>query len=861
VRHPQQLNLMDDRFGVLNQSSYDRQRSPVWWPICWLLIWAVPARAQEDVEDRVIQAMGQVGLSEVAIEYVEARRQLVVEDANQSAKWTMRLMECHASAALQSRSEALPHWDACQQILREAAKLDPQHPRLPWLRWQQARCDLLRAQADVALYLAAPANVQPRTQALEAVRKLLADLDDLETELKRIQPLAARQGATGGSYAPAEQLAKLTVDVGLVRCEALLVRARLYERGSADRIASATEIDQLVTQIMARTEPDWPSRSQLQVARAAAQLELGPPSAALRELENLAFNAPQRQARIRAATIAVETISALATTSAAEQPELSGLLSRGATLLELLRRDAAGPEAQLAAIELKLAEVEHQSGADKEKTLASLLNQSKQLGVSYGDYWRSRAEALLMGAGESISNHASASGDSNSSDTNVALELLVVDVRQLLAADRTNDAIAQLLKFRDNQVAAGRGAIALKVASQAAALLERQQAWLPATEALLEVCYQFSTLPEAANVHRQAIFYLSQALRANTGDATLKERYEKLLLLQLELWPDAEATDEVAAWLSHWLSVAGREAKLATVTLQRATAASNVAIAERALLLWLGQVVTLPDDQQVAEQLNDYLAMRQTQKLEHVAQLAELTEMLAQSICSWPTAKEQESQLQRLSRLKAPVDSPWIESKQSLLWLSLLRSNPTQQAIPQELLNWDPEQLPGQVREGLARAAIDAIDQRPTSDHAQWAKSMKLDAQWQAVLLESPRARSRAAGFRLMAWSGDLSAALDGLKQLTEQAGRAGGELQLELANALVESGPNRWEDSTRIAQSVVANSPVGSELHWAARWRLLRNQVLLGQVDVARRSAQLILATQPPQSELWQSRLEQLAH
>jgi hypothetical protein len=861
VRRLLQLKSMGDRLRTFTQSQCQGRGSHLGWTLCLLMLMVVPVRAQEDAEGRVIQAMGQAGLSAAAIEYVQARLQLVAEDASQRARWTMRWMECHAQAALHSRSQAATHWEACQQILVEAAQLDPQHPRLPWLRWQHARCELLRAQADVALYLAAPANAQPRAQALETVRKLLTDLDELEAELKRVQPLAARQGAKAGLYAPAEQLAKLTVDVGLLRCEAWLLRARLYDRGSADRIASATEVDQQVSQIMARTELDWLSRSQLQVAQAAAQLELGEQAAALRKLEDLAAGAAQRPARIRAATIAIEAIAALVSSAEATQPGLSGLLSRGATLLELLRRQEAGPESQLAAIQLNLAEVQHQTGAAKEASLVGLLTQSKQLGASYGDYWRSRAEALLVGAAGSLNNKPAATDNANQTgDATIALELLVVEVRQLLAADRTDQAIAQLLKFRDNQAAAGAGVMALRVASQAAALLERQQAWLQATDALLEVCYQFSSATEAASAHRQVIFYLSQALRNNTGDVALKERYEKLLLSQLELWPDAEATNEVATWLSRWLSVAGREGELAEATFQRAVNATDETVAERALLSWLGQVVTIEDDQLVEKLLANLVATRQAGKLEPIGQRAELIELAAENICRWPTATQHQTQLQRLALLQPQPDSPWKEVKHAIQWLSFVRGPQDLQSVPQELLNWEPEQLPAQVREGLARAVIDAIDQRPTLEHAPWAKSLQLDARWQGLLLESPRIRSRAAGFRLMAWGGDLSAALEGLKQLTEQAGRSGGELQLELANALVDSGANRWEDSTRIVQAVVANSPVGSELHWAARWRLYRNQVLMGQAEVARRSAQLILATQPPQSELWKSRLEQIA-
>jgi len=852
---------MDDQFEKLKQVSGWWSSSGVWWSLCWWMFVAVPARSQEDAEDRVIQAMAQAGLSTAAIEYVQARLQLVAEDASLRARWTMRWMECHAQAALQSRSQASTHWGACQQILAEAAKLDPQDPRLPWLRWQHARCELLRAQADVALYLAAPASALPRTQALETVRKLLSDLDELELELKRIQPLAARQGLQAGSYAPAEQLAKLTVDVGLLRCEAWLVRARLYDRGSADRIASATEIDRQVSAIMARTEPDWPSRSQLQVAQAAARLELGQPATALRELEDLAASAAQQPARIRAATIAIEAISAQVSRAEAAQSGVSGWLSRGATLLELLQRHEAGPESQLAAIQLALAEVQHQSGTVQQAALTSLLTQTQQLGDSYGDYWRSRAEALLVGSAGSLSDSLTAPGNSNSADaTNIAVELLVVEVRQLLAADRTDQAIAQLLKFRDNQAATGAGAVALRVASQAAALLERQQAWLPATDALLEICYKFSTAPEAAPAHRQAIYYLSQALRSNASDAALRERYEKLLLSQFEIWPDAQATDEVATWLSNWLLAAGRETELAQWTFQRAVATTDKTVTQRVLLSWLGHVATIEDELVVAAQLSNLVAARQAGKLEQIKPQAELVELAAENICRWPTADQHQSQGQRLSRLQLQAASPWKELKQAISWLSLLRGPQELQAVPEELLSWEPEQLPEQVREGLARAAIDAIDQRPTHEHALWAKSMKLDVQWQRLLQESPRRRSQAAGFRLLAWHGDLSAALEGLTQLTAQAGRTGGVLQLELANALVDSGPNRWEDSTRIVQAVVANSPAGSELYWAARWRLYRNQLLMGQAEAARRSAQLLLATQPPQSELWKSRMEQIA-
>ena len=131
------------------------------------------------------------------------------------------------------------------------------------------------AQSEMAQYLAAPANVEPREKALVTIRDILTELEKLEDDLAQRQPLAARGGSQGDKQAPSQQLAALAVDAGLLRCEALLLRTRLYPRGSEDRIASATEVDRQATAILQRTEPDWASRPQLQVAAATARLDLG----------------------------------------------------------------------------------------------------------------------------------------------------------------------------------------------------------------------------------------------------------------------------------------------------------------------------------------------------------------------------------------------------------------------------------------------------------------------------------------------------------------------------------------------------------------------------------------------------------
>ncbi len=808
-----------------------------------------PAVAQPDMEDLTVAAMCQAGLSNSAIEYVQARRRLVAEDPSQSARWTMRLMECHAGAALHERSQSAAHWEECEQVLREFVAQQPSNNRLPWLQWQRARCDLLHTQADVALYLAAPANTQPRELALQRVRKMLADLDELEDEVKRMQPLAAREGLNGGELAPAAELAKLSVDVGLMRCEALLLRARMYASGSPDRIASATDVDRQVTDILGRTELAWPSRAQLSVAQAAARLELGQSAGALRALEQLAATANQRLARIRAATVAIEYC---ATIAADQSSNGSASLSRGMGLLELLKRNDAGPELALAEIQLSLAAAQRQQGQAREESLNALIAKSKNLGAAYGDYWRSRAESLLVG---SVTSSGASGGSS------VAFDLLIAEVRQLLAAGNASAAIEKLLRYRDNEVAAGRGASALKVASQAAALLQREQAYLPAADAVVAVCRQFVQEPGAAESHLQAIFCVSQALRGDATSKVLQASYEELLISHLELWPSTGSSDEVADWLASWLIARGRRHELAAAYLRRSLATTDVSIAEHSLLSWLGEVLSLRDAHLIVQQIEACTAARGARSLEHVATQAELVALVAKIASAWPTPTQQAEQLRSLARLEtSPMTSTMRELVNVVRWLSVLRARQPMGSLSQTLLDWEPEQLPATIREGIAPPLIAAIDELPPAEHADWAKRLKLDNQWRDLLLKSGNAPSRAASYRLLAWSGDLSAALVGLKKLAEQQGRGGGDLQLELANALAEGGVERCEESSQIATIIIANSPAGSELHWQARWRWMKNQLLLGNAIEAQRSARLLLATQPPDNEIWKKRFIEIA-
>ncbi len=82
-------------------------------------------------------------------------------------------------------------WQLVEKIESDYRAEFPQDPRLPWLSWQAARAELLRAQQALARWLATPASVPQRDQALQSVRKVQTLVEALEKDIKeRLATLA-----------------------------------------------------------------------------------------------------------------------------------------------------------------------------------------------------------------------------------------------------------------------------------------------------------------------------------------------------------------------------------------------------------------------------------------------------------------------------------------------------------------------------------------------------------------------------------------------------------------------------------------------------------------------------------------------
>lgn len=802
---------------------------------------AMPSASQlSDPEGHTLRSMIDVGLTDRAVRYAAAQRELASGDDSMYAKWTMRLMECYAQAALRAAEQdaavVKAAWDSSSDVSAAFKKTAPNSPRLPWIGWQQTRGWLLQSQSLLARYLASPTDVAAREEALVLIRRIEKQTEELEDDIKRRQPLAARQSVAGGAQASAAELAELLVDVGLLRCEALLVRSGLYKPESKDRIAAATEVDAQATEILKSVGASWAARGPLEIAQATAKLNLGRADEGLLKLTELARNETgQNRAAGRAAFVAIEFLAS------------SGQVSRAAVLLPFLESAGTAAEVELAKVMLAIAGLENLAGDQRDQRIATVLEQAKAIGVTHGSYWRNRAEALLSG---SVTAESSAA---------LTLDLVTVEVRQLLSAGNEPEAIRKLLRFRDQEAASGNADNAVALASMASALLLKNRRWSESVAAIQAVARQFPSASGAAKAHWQSVFALSQALRADAANASLSAQYEQAMIAQLENWPESQSSDQVRGWLERWLLGKGRPVDFAKTLARRAARCTSSEAREAALLDWLGVTLRLP---KIDEQTSAVEVLRgeiDTGGFAGVESSAKTFSLVASAFAFWPDTAALAEQRDERKRLQGSVSR---QVEQVLLagveLLDALRSDA--RAVPASVQNtWQPSLLPVELLASLTPSLVAAIGEQDRRTQLQSTQLLEVSAEWLAALADSSAVEFRASALRLKLWRGEISEALDGLTKLAAENPSDGG-IQLALASALADSGDNRLEASTKLAKRIAARAPAGGDLFLAARWQLVRNLLIAGQREQAAAAAKLLLASQPIESELWKSRFTQVA-
>lgn len=797
------------------------------------LHWPRLAQAQTAIDDETLAEMFRHDLVASAERYVQANLARDILEPSQRALWTKRLLECKAQAALRGVDAAL--WQECEDQYQAFAAAQPNNSRLPWISWQYARCLLLQSQANLARHVAAPANQQPRQEALQLVRDIVRLTDELDDDIKRRQPLAARQGVSGGSEAPAEQLDQLRVESGLLRCEALIVRAKLYPKDSRDRIAASTEVEQQASDILKTTSKSWASRGPLLIAQATALLELGQRPRGLQILAKI-LQDHGRGSRLsqQAAVVAIDELA------------ISGESSRATQLLNFI--DASTVEFRLAELQIALAEARRLSGDQRQQELGRLVGLAKGIGQDFGSYWRNRAEALLLAEGSTVGEGGTDTGN---------LDVMLAEVRQLLAGDNETEAVSKLLEFRDNAVAAGRADSALQLAKLASTLLgNRQGNWAAAADALEEVCRAFPSAADAAETHARAVTARAEQLRKSPDDSQAASDYEETLIRQLTNWPDAAITQESQQWLRKWLQSKDRLPDLLTALSLQARNCQDAEIGFQVLQQWLAVFASFEKPELRADAITELSRLVDASEFEVGAENAKVILAAAKLLKVWPVgeqSRELDSQLNALSRQPAAESASLLAALQLLMdtrQKNLNRAQSKAHTISPEAWSLETQRL-------IIAAMVEALAEVPIQNRARWLRTV-VDSEWLESLASSQQPRQQAAAHRLAVWQGNVTDALAKLTKLVKDNPRDGW-LLLELGATLADTGQNRLGDSTKLVRRVAATSRPGSELYLAARWQWVKNLLSAGETEKAAQTAKLVLAS-PIALPVYEQRFESVA-
>ncbi len=805
-------------------------------------------------EDLTLRSMYTHGLMESALGYIRARSAL---DENRGSKawWAMREMECHARWAMQQASVAEKQWSECEAVAENyqreqlAGQPTQSDPRWPWIEWQIARCRLLRAQSHLASYLATPTNDVHRQRALELVREIRSRMEDLVKELKRRQALASRMATGDTTEASVEQLRNLDADAQLLVSEALMVRWQLYPVDSEDRAAALAEVRTTAADFLKLSRADDPTRSSLQLAQAVAELESGD-AAALIKLEQLAKSADQPQIRMLAA-------SNLARALAREGQE-----SRARIALDLLERTAneepsLTPQLVLSRIEVTLARLEKSQGNKNEEEMSELVRQAQELGSQYGDYWRTRAEALLVGRLSS----------SSVTDSQLAMDLLIAEVRQLVArgdANSMRDAANKLIQGRDAQAAGNRGAAAISLATKAAALFSELKEWSLLIQAVQGTSVQFAKDTGAAEAHLLAVQAQIEQIKLAPEEIKLRTAYIDLLRQQLKLWPESESSQKAKQWLKDWC-LGTKQRSVYIESLQDAIEANaGASITQDWLLECCEQILQLPsgDRWKIAKRWtsqssgeassgnSQYVAW--TQKA--AASVVILSDVSTFGFIREDKAQEKNNREQNWSEFSR-LANPSEESPLSAFF-NCVKDIGTIQNAGQLTTAGNWKGLAESTRTILMIPLVDAINAlEPDRRVAVW-KSLQLSADWIKFDGAVSDPSTQAALQQIAIWLGD-GAASERLKALAEKYPRD-GTVKLMYCYHLASTGDPA--NAKKVAAQIAGLSASGSPTQLSAKWCLMRIQCETGEAAEAAKSAKLLLATSPSLDALWKSRFEKIA-
>jgi hypothetical protein len=484
--------------------------------------------------ETVLETLWRNSLYAIANDACRAQVDLLPVGSDARIRWQCWLIRGLASEAIDVEDRSPPdvekakqNWAQIESIHSEAQATTPPLFRNLWIRWQFLHAIHLRSQGAMARYLANPLDNASRDLALASIRELDRGAELLQ---KSIAELVVTNSASTTAQARKQirELQELATETALLRCEALALRGQAYPLQSADAIAAGTEMEQFAIEAASKIATDWSGRSKLDLALAVSKWLQGNRSETLERAQTL-LQSNDSRVRLRALDLLVQ---------AALQGGDRELVER--TMLQFQSLEAT-PEYALAQMRLALFDLPKDANASsvRRQAMSQLLASRDAIGQRFGGYWQRRAEALLLSV--------TSSGSSNTmSNSNEATELVRIEVRQLIAASRLDEAVNKLLQqaalLKRDQV----NDVAIQLTLQAAAIQQKEKNWNGSGDLFRQAAVDFPSQKDASAAHLMAIYCITQAVRSSPKDTALWSKLDDLFVEQLKLFPEDPASLQAA---------------------------------------------------------------------------------------------------------------------------------------------------------------------------------------------------------------------------------------------------------------------------------------------------------------------------
>lgn len=503
--------------------------------------------------ETVLESLWRNNLYSIANDACQAQVKILPVGSDARIRWQCWLIRGLAGEAVELEDRVPPdlekgteNWKSIDSILQEIDTIKPAPFRALWIYWQYLHAIHLRAQGAMARYLANPLDNASRDAALAAIRDLDRGAEELQKKLGQ-QVSGNAASTTVQARKQIRELQELSTETALLRCDALALRGQAYPFQSADAIAAGTEMEQFALEAAGKIATDWSGRAKLDLAIAVAKWLQGNSTEALERLQTL-LQSNDSRVRQRALDLLVQC---------ALQADLR---SEAEAALSQFQSAKATPEYALAQMRLALYDLPQgeDSSSIRQQGLKDLLAARDSIGQRFGGYWQRRSEALLL----SVTKAGGAGSMNNAAE---ATELVRIEVRQLIAAKRFEEAVQKLLQQAGLLKRENAGALAIQLTLQAAALEQKQAKWKEARDLFRLAAVDYPDEKDAAASHLMSIYCASQLVRSAPQDGELLQTLDKLFIEQLKLFPNEISSLQAAVQYSQsanvrriWSEAAGK---------------------------------------------------------------------------------------------------------------------------------------------------------------------------------------------------------------------------------------------------------------------------------------------------------------